>query len=393
MKRYPKDKINIGIVCSSSVGGSSVVGSELARYLVKTGRYKIVCIGFDFPFRLNKNDVIFHKIKAVDHALFVSPLREVALVEGIIEAVIEHKLDIIHAHFAIPFAYCALQAREILKKMGINIKVVTTLHGTDVLILGRELPATMKYILEQSNAVTAVSRDLAKKAKSIYHTQKSIQVIYNFIDSDRNLGEKANFLISRNIAKAGDKIFIHISNFRPIKKVNDTIKVYSKVNKQIPSVLLLIGEGPEFEITKALYKSVDKSESIHFIGRVKNPYQYLQIADGLIVTSEYESFSLVSLEAMSFGVPVFSTKVGGIPEVIKHKQSGYLVKSGDIEALSKYVIKHFSSSNSISFMRERAKELSRNFAAEKIIPQYEWIYQQLISSLTNRLPQTTDNKF
>lgn len=392
MKRYSKDKINIGIVCSSSVGGSGVVGSELARYLIKTGRYKIVCIGFDLPFRLNKNDVIFHKVKAVEHSLFTSPLREAALVEGIIEAVIEHKLDIIHAHFAIPFAYCALQAREILQKMGIDIKVVTTLHGTDVLTLGRELPGIMKYVLEQSNAVTAVSIDLAKKAKIIYHTQKSIQVIYNFIDLNHNPRKKANLLVSKSIAKADEKIFVHISNFRPIKRVADTLKVFSMVHKKVPSVLLLIGEGPEFEAAKKLCKSVDKNRFIYFTGMVKNPYQYLQIADGLIITSEYESFCLVSLEAMSFGVPVFSTKVGGIPEVIKHKQSGYLVKSGDIEALSKCVIKHFSSRN-ISFIRERAKELSQNFAAEKIIPQYEQIYQQLVSSLTNRLPQTTDNKF
>lgn len=392
MKRYPKDKINIGIVCSSSVGGSGVVGSELARYLAKTGKYKVVCIGFDFPFRLNENEVIFHKVKAVEHSLFTSPLREAALVESIVEAVIEHKLDIIHAHFAIPFAYCALQAREILQKMGIDIKVVTTLHGTDVLTLGREIPGTMKYVLEQSHAVTAVSNDLARKAKRIYHTQKSIQVIYNFIDLNHNPREKANLLVSKSIAKADEKIFVHISNFRPIKRVADTLKVFSMVHKKIPSVLLLIGEGPEFETAKELCQSMNKSQSIYFLGSVKNPYQYLRIADGLIVTSEYESFCLVSLEAMSFGVPVFSTKVGGIPEVIKHGESGYLARLGDVDTLSEYVINHFSDNNNVFLMRETAKKLSQNFAAEKIIPQYEWIYQQLVSSRTNRLSQTTDNK-
>lgn len=384
MRKIVPGKINIGIVCSSSVGGSGVVGSELARYLAKTGKYKVICIGFDFPFRLNKNDVIFHKVKAIEHSLFTSPLREVALVEGIVEAVIEHKLDIIHAHFAIPFAYCALQAREILQKMGINIKVVTTLHGTDVLTLGRELPGTMKYVLEQSNAVTAVSINLAEKAKRIYHTQKSIRVIYNFIDLNRHSEKRINPLIRKNIAKSNEKIFIHISNFRPIKRVADTLKVYSLVYKKIPSVLLLIGEGPEFETAKELRQSMNKSQSIYFLGSVKNPYQYLQIADGLIVTSEYESFCLVSLEAMFFGVPVFSTKVGGIPEVIKHGKSGYLARLGDIDTLSEYAIKHFSDKTNVSLMREVAKKLSQNFAAEKIIPQYEQIYQQLISSQTNR---------
>lgn len=372
--RIFKRKTNIGIVCSPHLGGSGVVGSELARYLAKTDKYAVVYIGFNFPFRLNIHDVYFHKVEAVDHALFTNPLREVALVEGIIEAVIEHKLDIIHAHFAIPFASSALQAREILKKMGINIKVVTTLHGTDVLTLGRELAGTMKYVMEQSDAVTVVSKDLAKRAKKIYHTQKNIQVIYNFIDLDQPLGKRANFLIRKNIAKPHEKIFVHISNFRPIKRVADTLKVFSKVQKKIPAVLLLIGKGPQIQVVKHL--STPTNKSIKFIGSIKDPYQYLQIADGVIVTSEYESFCLVALEAMAFGIPVFSTKVGGIPEVIKHGKSGYLTKLGDIEALSKYIINHFSNNTN---MKEQSLQIAKHFAAEKIIPQYEKIYQKLVS--------------
>lgn len=377
-------KINIGLVCSSEVGGSGVVGSELAKYLAKTGGYQVVYIGFAFPFRLSKNDVAFHKVRAAEHALFTSPLREVALVEGIIEAVIEHKLDIIHAHFAIPFAYCALQAREILKKMGINIKVVTTLHGTDVLTLGREVPGTMKYVIEQSNAVTAVSMDLAKKATRIYHTEKNIQVVYNFIDLNSHQGKGVNPRIRRNFAEPNEKIFIHISNFRPIKRVEDTLKVFSTIHKKIPSILLLIGEGPELSKVKKQHLSMKKKQPVQSLGSVKNPYQYLQMADGLIVTSEYESFCLVSLEAMAYAVPVFSTRVGGIPEVIKHTLSGYLAKSGDTNALSEHIINHFSSGNTLA-MRENSKKLAQNFAAEKIIPQYEYIYRQLVSSKTDSL--------
>lgn len=368
--------MNIGIVASPWIGGSGVVGSELAKYLAKNPKYKIVFIGFDFPFRLNANDVFFYKVKSVDHALFANPLREVALVEGIVEAVIEHKLEIIHAHFAIPFAYCALQAKEILKKIGINIKVVTTLHGTDVLSLGLEVPATMKYVLEQSDAVTAVSIDLAQKAQKTYHTKKNIQVIYNFINLNQPLIKKANFLNRKNIAKDNEKIFVHISNFRSIKRIPDTIKVFSRVSKKIPSRLLLIGKGPEIKTAKNLSKSLN-NKSISFMGTVKNPYQYLQIADGLIVTSEYESFCLVALEAMAFGVPVFSTKVGGIPEVIKHGKSGYLAKKGDIKALSEYIINYFSGSNASSVKIE-AKEIAKNFASEKIVPQYEKLYFLMI---------------
>ena len=379
MKRIPKRKINIGIVCSPWLGGSGVVGSELARYLAKKDNIKVVFIGYGYPFRLNNEDVPFHKIEAVDHALFENPLSEVALVEGIVEAVIEHKLDIIHAHFAIPFAYSALQAREILKRMGVNIKVVTTLHGTDVLILGRELPGTMKYVLEQSNDVTAVSMDLARRTKKIYHTQRNIRVIYNFIDLNQTLEKRANLLSNKNIARSNEKIFVHISNFRPIKRVADTLKVFSKVHKKIPSILLLIGSGPEIEIAKGLSKSINSNQSVYFLGSVQNPYQYLGIADGLIVTSEYESFCLAALEAMAFGVPVFSTNVGGIPEVIKHGKSGYLAKKGDTESLSKYIIKHFSNSTNITSMKKQAKEIAKNFASEKIIPKYELLYQQLVS--------------
>ena len=371
--------MNIGIVASPWIGGSGVVGSELAKYLAKNPKYKIVFIGFDFPFRLNARDVFFYKVKSVDHALFANPLREVALVEGIVEAVIEHKLEIIHAHFAIPFAYCALQAKELLKKMGINIKVVTTLHGTDVLTLGREVPATMKYVLEQSDTVTAVSIDLAQRAKKTYHTKKDIQVIYNFINLAQPLIKKSNFLIRKNIAKDNEKIFVHISNFRSIKRIPDTIKVFSRVNKKIPSRLLLIGKGPEITAAKNLSKSINNNKSIFFMGSVKNPYQYLQVADGLIVTSEYESFCLVALEAMAFGVPVFATKVGGIPEVIIHGKSGFLAKKGDIKTLSELIINYFSNNISTISIKEGAKETAKNFASEKIIPQYEKIY----TSLTN----------
>lgn len=371
-------QINIGIVCSPWIGGSGVVGSELARYLAKKDKYKVIFIGNHLPFRLNKNEVDFHKVEDVDHALFPNPLREVALVEGIIKAAVVYKLDIIHAHFAIPFAYCALQAREILKKMGISIKVITTLHGTDVLTLGQEVPFTMKYVLEQSDAVTAVSIDLANQAKKSYRTKKNIQVIYNFINLNQPLVRKANFLTRKRIAKNDEKIFVHISNFRPIKRIADTLKVFSKIHKKIPSILLMIGKGPEVAVAKKLSKSKAVNDSIFFMGGVKNPYQYLKIADGLIVNSEYESFCLVGLEAMAFGVPVFSTNVGGIPEVIKHGKSGYLAKMGDTNTLSEYIIKHFSDNNNVISMKEQARKIAENFAEEKIIPKYELLYQQLV---------------
>lgn len=383
MEKINTETINIGMVSSPSLGGSGVVGSELAKYLAKKSQYKIVFIGDEFPFRLDEKDVLFYKVEKLNHALFTNPLSEAALTEGIVSAVLKYKLDIIHAHFAIPYAHCAIQAKEILKNMGIKVSVVTTLHGTDVLSLGLEVPAIMKHILRESDVVTAVSVNLADKTKEIYKTQKKINVVYNFVDFNNSSKLENKNLLRSKYAKKREKVFTHISNFRPIKRVADTINVFLKVQHAIPSVLLLIGEGPDTGAARKLAKSIRGQESIHFIGRVKNPYKYLKIADALIMTSAYESFSLAALEAMSCGVPVFGTRVGGVPEVIEDQKSGYLVELGDLDAMSSNIIQHFSDNKNVTRMRENARGLSEKFSAEKIVSQYEHIYNQLILSFNS----------
>jgi L-malate glycosyltransferase len=262
--------------------------------------------------------------------------------------------------------------------MGIHIFVVTTLHGTDVLNLGQETPATMSYILHNSDVVTAVSYDLANKTKQLYNFKKEVQVIYNFFDFQQSILLKGNHIKRNKFALADEKILVHISNFRPIKKINDTLKVFLKFHSQTPSVLLLIGEGPDFESAKKLAKTMKKQESIHFIGRVKNPYKYLAIADALLVTSSYESFCLVALEAISSGIPVFGTNVGGIPEVIEHGKSGYLVNVGDVNGMATNITQHFSNEKNIVQMKKQALKSAKKFTAKKIIPQYENIYKNLI---------------
>lgn len=369
--------INIGIVSSPWLGGSGIVGSELVRYLSKKDKYKVVYIGDNLPFKLNKGDAEFYKIEKLSHALFTHPLSEASLTEGIVDAVVKYKLDIIHAHFAIPFAHCAIQAKEILKKMGISISVVTTLHGTDVINLGQEAPSVMRHILEQSDTITAVSMDLAMKAKKIYGVRKEIYIIHNFIDFSQFSKLKSRHTLRGSFAKKEEKIFVHISNFRPIKRVHDTLKVFSEINSEIPSVLLMIGEGPDTHSVKKMAQSYKNKKSIFFMGRVKNPYKYLKFADGLIVTSEYESFCLAALEAMAIGVPVFATRVGGLPEVVYHKKTGYLAKLGDIKQLASYIKVHFKNDNNILLMRKNASAFSKNFTAEKIITQYEELYNKL----------------
>lgn len=388
-----KQIINIGIVCSPWLGGSGVVGSELAKYLSKKDSYKIVFISHEFPFRLKKDDIIFHKVEQLHHALFTHPLSESALTEGIVQAVIKHNLKIIHAHFSIPFAHCAVQAKDILEKMGIYISVITTLHGTDVLNIGRETPATMRYILNQSDVITAVSHDLSERTKQLYDPKKEIQVIHNFIDSQQSELLKKSTMRRSRFAKPDEKILVHISNFRPIKRVNDTLKVFLKLHSQIPSVLLLIGEGPDIEAAKNLAKSMKKQESIHFLGRVKNPYKYLKIADALLVTSSYESFCLAALEALVSGVPVFGTRVGGIPEVIEHGKSGYLVDIGDVTGMASNIAQHFSNEKDVLRMKQETQKRAKNFTAKKIIPQYEYIYKSLMKIKTIKEKFTSEKQF
>ncbi|HYK07973.1 MAG TPA: N-acetyl-alpha-D-glucosaminyl L-malate synthase BshA [Candidatus Eisenbacteria bacterium] len=378
VKTMRKQKIGIGIVCSPWLGGSGIVGSELAKYLSRDKRYKVVFIADEFPFRLQKDDIIFHKVEKLHHALFTHPLSEAALTDGIVKAVIKHKLSIIHAHFAIPFAHCAIQAKDILEKMGIHIFVITTLHGTDVLQLGNEAPSIMPYILDRSDIVTTPSLDLAVKTKRLYKTKKDVLVINNFVDSQNFLTSTLPRIKRSMYAKPEEKVFVHISNFRPIKRVQDTLKVFLQVHKKIPSVLLLIGEGPDIDAARKFAKSMKKENFIHFIGRVKNPYAYLRIADGLIITSSYESFSLAALEALASSVPVFAMRVGGISEVIQHRKSGYFAKFGDIAELSQYIAEHFSQEKKVLDMKKQAFQRSKDFDVEKIIPLYKSLYEKLM---------------
>lgn len=383
MRKLAKKPITIGMISSPWLGGSGVIAAELGKYLSKTGKYQIIFIGQQLPFRLSANEVKFHQILPLKHPLFKNSLDDISGVEGIVEAVIENKIDILHAHFAIPFGYYAISAKAILKQMGINIRVVTTLHGTDVLMLGKESPAVMKAVLKQSDEVTAVSKNLMNHAKKIYKVTKTIKVIYNFFDHQNLPNLKTDLkLLRKRFAKANQKILLHISNFRPIKKVEDVLKIFAKVNKKLPCVLIFIGDGPKVKLLKRVSNLMTAKNSIYFLKTINNPYQYLKMADGLIVTSEYESFGLVALEALSFGVPVFSTNVGGVKEVIKQKASGYLIKFGDINAFSKTILNHFSDSKKVEEMKINALNSSYLFSANKIIPQYEKIYQRLYNLKT-----------
>lgn len=388
MKKDAKKLIKIGIVSSPWLGGSGVVAAELAKYLNRTGRYRIIFIGQKLPFRLSLNEVNFHDVSSLKHPLFENPLVDISMIEGIVEAVIEHKIDILHAHFALPFGYYAVQAKEILKQMGIKVKIITTLHGTDVLMLGKESPAIMKLVLKQSDEITAVSKNLMQLTKSIYRTTRNIRVIYNFIDHQKLPANKPSIQLRRRFARDDQKIFMHVSNFRPIKKVADVLKIFSRVNRDLPSVLIFIGEGPKMSLVKRITNSMKCKDSIYFLEAVNNPYLYLQIADGLIITSKYESFCLAALEAMSFGVPVFSTNVGGIKEVIKHKVSGYLSKQEDIQGFVKNILSHFSSNKKVAEMKLNSLNESMAFNTENIIPQYEKIYQKLLSQKNNLLKYT-----
>jgi N-acetyl-alpha-D-glucosaminyl L-malate synthase BshA len=303
-----------------------------------------------------------------------------------VEVVKFHDLDLIHAHYAIPHASSAYMAREILKserKNSKNIKIITTLHGTDITLVGLEpsfLP-TMRFSIEQSDGVTAVSKYLKDKTISNYQIEKDIEVIYNFIDTEKykriNVPECS--LLRRNISKKGDKILVHTSNFRPVKRVDDVIKIFAKVREKVPSSLMLIGDGPERSACERLCRELGISEYVKFLGKQESLVEILSIADLFVMPSQSESFGLSALEAMSCEVPVISSSVGGLPELNLHGETGYIAEIGDVDRMAKYAIDLLTNEKKYKLFRKNARERAEYFNEEKIVRVYEKFYEKTLA--------------
>lgn len=374
--------MKIGITCYPTYGGSGVIATELGKALALKG-HQIHFISYAIPFRLTDyvENIFFHEVEMSNYPLFEFPLYSLALASKMSEVAKYEKLDLLHVHYAIPHASSAYLAKQILKESQ-DLKIVTTLHGTDITLIGLEpsfLPL-VKFSIEQSDSVTAVSRFLKEKTSTNYSIEKEIDVIPNFVDT--NLYKHENACNFRNhVAPKGEKVLIHTSNFRPVKRVPDTIRIFEKVLKEIPSKLLLVGDGPDRSECERLCRELNLCEHVKFLGKQEALVELLNAADIFLIPSQSESFGLAALEAMACGLPVVASSVGGLPELVKHNETGFIAEIGDIDRMAKYVIDLLSNDKKYQIFSTNARNRAVNlFDKSKIIPIYEQHYESVLNS-------------
>jgi N-acetyl-alpha-D-glucosaminyl L-malate synthase BshA len=371
--------MNIGMVCFPTYGGSGVVATELGIALANKG-HKVHFMSYSQPFRLNlfNENLFYHEFNVNDYPLFEYQPYESVLASKIVDVAVFEQLDVLHVHYAIPHASVAYTAQQILKSKKINLPYVTTLHGTDITLVGRD-PAfepVIRFSLNHSNAITSVSESLKKDTLKTFKIDNKITVIPNFINI-KDYEENRDYCIRRKYAPKGEKILVHISNFRKVKRVQDVLAVFEKVRQQMPAKLIFVGDGPEKAPMEQLSRQMNLHQDIVNLGKIADPKEILSMADLFILPSETESFGLSALEAMAMKVPVISTNNGGLPEVNIHGKTGYLSNVGDVDDMSANALKLLSDPSLLEKFRQNAFSQAKNFDIEKILPQYEKIYNQL----------------
>ena len=379
--------MKIGIVCYPTYGGSGVVATELGLGLANKGHH-IHFITYRRPPRLSafNANVFFHEVGKMEYPLFEYTPYETALASKMVDVVKYEKLDILHVHYAIPHAAVAYMAKKILADEGIHIPVITTLHGTDITLVGtdRTYSPVVEFSINHSDGVTAVSKHLAEMTYSGFNIKKEIRVIYNFIDFTRfKKANKDHF--KKAIAPDGEKILVHTSNFRKVKRVEDIVRVFYKVTKEVNAKLLLIGDGPERNNLEDLCRELKLCDHIRFLGKQDAIEELLSVADIFLLPSEQESFGLSALEAMACEVPVISSNAGGIPEVNVDGYTGYLTNIGDIDLMATRIIELLKDEEKLNQFRANALTHAKTFDIEKILPQYEAYYQETIDEVRNKV--------
>ncbi|MGP4083034.1 N-acetyl-alpha-D-glucosaminyl L-malate synthase BshA [Pseudalkalibacillus sp. R45] len=327
-------KLKIGITCYPTIGGSGVVATELGKMLAKEG-HDIHFITSSIPFRLEKfyHNIHFHEVEVNQYSVFRYPPYDLTLASKMAEIAEREKLDLLHVHYAVPHAICAYLAKQMV---GENLKIVTTLHGTDITVLGNDpsLSELIRFGIEKSDSVTAVSKSLIEQTKVLFGTEKEIDCVYNFIDEGVYQRKHNSELRSNYGIEQDEKVLIHVSNFRSVKRVPDVVRTFHKVRQKLPAKLLLIGDGPELTVACRLSKELGLQDDILILGKQENIAELFSISDVKLLLSEKESFGLVLLEAMACGVPVIGTNIGGIPEVIDEGRTGYICEVGNIEQIA-----------------------------------------------------------
>ncbi len=372
--------MRIGMVCYPTHGGSGVVASELALALAHGG-HQVHIISYAVPFRLREfhPNVSLHEVDIAVYPLFKYPPYELGLSNKIVEVAQEHGLDIIHAHYAVPHATSAYLAKHILNSP--KLKIITTLHGTDITLVGADKSffSVIKFSIEQSDGVTAVSNYLQKRTMSEFGVTRDIRVIYNFIDSEKYRQPKECPCKREIYAAANEKILMHASNFRPVKRVSDVVRIFARVRQEMPSKLLLVGEGPERLFAQQLVKELKLQDDVRFLGQVDQIESILMCADVFLLPSEQESFGLAALEALACGVPVVGASTGGMPEVVRHGENGYLYPVGEIRDMALAALDILGDDQRYQRFSETArKQATKNFDIKLILPQWEAYYQEVL---------------
>ncbi len=372
--------MKIGIICYPTYGGSGVVATELGKALASVG-HEVHFITYTQPPRLDffSENIFYHEVSVASYPLFEYLPYESALASKMVDVTVNEKLDLIHVHYAIPHASAAYLAKQILKYKGIHVPVITTLHGTDITLVGRDpsFEPVVTFSINESDGVTAVSESLRDDTYSSFEILSNIEVIPNFIDLNRFQKQPKDHFKSA-ICPNGEKLLMHTSNFRKVKRIEDIIQVFAKVQKKVPSKLLLVGDGPERSGIEALCRDLGVSADVRFLGKLDTIEEALSLADLFFLTSEKESFGLAALEAMACEVPVISSNAGGIPEVNIHGETGFVSEIGDIDDMVANTIKVLTDEKLHTQMKANALERAKEFSLEKILPMYERYYEKVV---------------
>ena len=373
--------MNIGIVCYPTFGGSGVLATELGKVLADKG-YGIHFITYQQPVRLTgfSANIFYHEVRVPAYPLFDFPPYETALASTMVDVVKNNTVDLLHVHYAIPHASAAFMAKQILAEEKIHVPFITTLHGTDITLVGRDktYAPVVTFSINKSDAITAVSDNLKKETLDNFDIKKEIDVIHNFVDIKR-FSVKPMDAFKKAIAPNGEKIILHASNFRKIKRIGDVIYTFNKIRKSIPSKLLLVGDGPERHMAEELCRELGIFEEARFLGKQQDMEDIYAIADLFLLPSEYESFGLAALEAMAAGTPVVATNAGGIPEIITHGKNGYLSEIGNVEQMSNHAISILGNNVTLEAFSAAARKQAETFDIHNIVPKYEQLYQKVLN--------------
>ncbi|WP_409270458.1 N-acetyl-alpha-D-glucosaminyl L-malate synthase BshA [Neobacillus sp. SCS-31] len=372
-------KLKIGITCYPSVGGSGVIATELGKLLAERG-HEIHFITSSMPFRLTRmyHNIYYHQVEVNQYSVFQYPPYDIALASKMAEVANQESLDLLHVHYAIPHAVCAILAREM---SGRDLKIVTTLHGTDITVLGNDpsLSDAIKFGIEKSDIVTAVSNSLVSQTMELLNPDKEIETVYNFIDERTYLRIGETELKDKLGIRKEEKVIIHVSNFRGVKRVPDVVQAFARIASSMPAKLLLVGDGPEIRKVLKLVTDLGLKEKVLFLGKQDNVEELYSISDLMLLLSEKESFGLAALEAMACGVPCIGTDIGGIPEVITDGENGYICPLGDIEAIADKAISLLSDhALHRDFSCRASIMVKERFNADKVVGQYERLYYKLL---------------